>query len=225
MKALIQNKEIVQVGLPETFKFEDVSYDCYPTRTDLHHDHGWREVIVPEISSTQKMGEMYYDETNDVVTYHIIEKTEEEIQNEILAEAKAQQEAQLMAIKNAKILQEIQEYADEDALNNQAAYPFWSEGLQVKTDEKYQDFNHENELVLWRVLQDHTTQADWRPKDAVSLFVRVGYDGEILPHQTGYSYMKGDKCKWENAVWESIIDNNVWSPSGYPQGWTKLYDL
>lgn len=32
-------------------------------------------------------------------------------------------------------------------------------------------------------------------------------------------YMKGNVCSWGLEVYRSKIDNNVWSPEGYPQGW------
>ena len=35
----------------------------------------------------------------------------------------------------------------------------------------------------------------------------------------GNGYMVGDKVIFEGAVYESVIDNNVWSPSAYPAGW------
>lgn len=35
-------------------------------------------------------------------------------------------------------------------------------------------------------------------------------------------YQVGDKVRFEGAVWESTIANNVWSPSAYPTGWKKL---
>ena len=33
------------------------------------------------------------------------------------------------------------------------------------------------------------------------------------------AYMKGDRVRFEGAIYESVIDGNVWSPSGYPAGW------
>ena len=33
------------------------------------------------------------------------------------------------------------------------------------------------------------------------------------------AYMTGDKVKFEGQVYESLIDNNVWSPSANPSGW------
>lgn len=32
-------------------------------------------------------------------------------------------------------------------------------------------------------------------------------------------YMMGDCCTENNVVYRSLIDNNVWSPAGYPAGW------
>lgn len=35
-------------------------------------------------------------------------------------------------------------------------------------------------------------------------------------------YMKGNCCTEGDEVFRSTIDNNVWSPSAYPQGWEKV---
>lgn len=35
-------------------------------------------------------------------------------------------------------------------------------------------------------------------------------------------YMKGNCCTEGGVVYRSTIDNNVWSPSTYPQGWEKV---
>lgn len=34
-------------------------------------------------------------------------------------------------------------------------------------------------------------------------------------------YMKGNCCTENDVVYRSTIDNNVWAPSAYPQGWEK----
>lgn len=36
------------------------------------------------------------------------------------------------------------------------------------------------------------------------------------------AYNIGDCCTWEGAVKRSTIDNNVYSPSEYPQGWEDV---
>ena len=84
---------------------------------------------------------------------------------------------------------------------------------------------------LYEVIQDHTTQADWQPSVAASLW-RVYTPNETLqgteiipdfvqPVSTN-PYMTGDKVVFEGKVYESTIDNNVWSPTDYPQGWKSV---
>ncbi len=83
------------------------------------------------------------------------------------------------------------------------------------------------EGILYKVLQDHTSQADWPPPDAPSLYARVLIpDPEVIPvweqPDSTNPYMTGDKVHYptiDDPVYESLIDNNVWSPSAYPQGW------
>lgn len=36
------------------------------------------------------------------------------------------------------------------------------------------------------------------------------------------AYQVGDKVTWNGAVWESVINGNVWTPDAYPQGWRKI---
>jgi len=36
----------------------------------------------------------------------------------------------------------------------------------------------------------------------------------------GQVYNTGDRVMFEDKIYRSLIDNNVWSPADYPQGWT-----
>ena len=36
------------------------------------------------------------------------------------------------------------------------------------------------------------------------------------------AYKKGDRIRFDGAVYESLIDANVWTPLAYPQGWKKI---
>lgn len=85
---------------------------------------------------------------------------------------------------------------------------------------------------LYRVIQAHTTQADWTPDSVPALWVvytpPTTEDGEeIIPdfeQPTGAhdSYKKGDKVRFEGKVYESLIDNNAYSPSDYAAGWKEI---
>lgn len=80
--------------------------------------------------------------------------------------------------------------------------------------------------TLYKVLQAHTSQETWTPEDAPPLFAKViTSDSEILPwEQPGSTnpYMKGDKVTYNGKTYESLIDNNVWSPADYPAGWQEI---
>ena len=112
---------------------------------------------------------------------------------------------------------------DVVALTIQEFYDIWVTNVNYV---KGQYINHEG--VLYKVLQDHTSQEGWTPNATPSLFAKVLIDpsGETIlewaqPDSTN-AYMTGDKVKFEGNVYESLIDNNIWSPSAYPTGWKVI---
>lgn len=84
--------------------------------------------------------------------------------------------------------------------------------------------------VLYKVIQAHTSQVDWTPIAAPSLFAKVineTVDGSIPEFEQPDStnpYMKGDRVIFNGKVYESLIDNNVYSPEAYPAGWKEITD-
>lgn len=52
------------------------------------------------------------------------------------------------------------------------------------------------------------------PTDTIKDFVQ--------PTGAHDAYKKGDKVRFENKIYESLIDNNVYSPSAYPSGWKEI---
>jgi len=197
----------------------------YQYATEQHYEDGWRDIVIPEIDhTTEKLGELIYDEANDVVTYEVIENTQQDIEAEIMAQAKIAQEEALMAINNSKLLSEIQEFEDEDALQNQSAYPLWEANIYVSVGEKRQDLDANNELKLYKCVQAHTTQSDWRPKDTPALWVEVAPDGVIpvwvQPQGAHDAYQIDDLVHFptaEDAVYRNTVANNVYAPDVY--GW------
>ena len=102
-------------------------------------------------------------------------------------------------------------------------FPAWDgNGKAYKTGDRVQ-YNG----VLYKVLQDHTSQSTWTPTDAPSLFAKVltstdGTPSEWQQPDSTNPYMKGDKVLYNGKIYESIIDNNVWSPEAYPSGWQEI---
>ena len=84
------------------------------------------------------------------------------------------------------------------------------------------------EGILYKVIQAHTSQAGWTPIAAPSLFAKVineTIDGSIPEFEQPGStnpYMKGDRVIFNGKVYESLIDNNVYSPEAYPAGWKEI---
>ena len=127
-----------------------------------------------------------------------------------------------MVIKLRKFIEQMSENAtDEEALDNILAFPKWEVGKEYVKDERirYND-------VLYKVLQNHTSQADWTPDVAVSLYVRVSIDEFpewVQPTGAHDAYNKGDKVSHNEKHWESLIDANVYEPTeSVPTLWKEV---
>jgi hypothetical protein len=110
---------------------------------------------------------------------------------------------------------------DEEALDNILAFPKWEVGKAYTKDERirYND-------VLYKVLQNHTSQADWTPDVAVSLYVKVSIEEWpewVQPTGAHDAYNMGDKVSHNEKHWESLIDANVYEPTeSVPTLWKEV---
>ena len=110
--------------------------------------------------------------------------------------------------------------ADETALTGVELFPMWVIGRAYATGDRVQYGG-----ALYKCVQAHTSQADWTPDAATSLFAKVLIPDETIipewkqPDSTN-PYMKDDKVAHNGKTWVSDIDNNVWEPGVY--GWTEL---
>lgn len=78
---------------------------------------------------------------------------------------------------------------------------------------------------LYKVLIAHKSQNTWMPDVSPSLFAEVLIpDPTIIPEwiqpESTNPYMKGDKVRHNDRIWESYVDNNVWEPGIY--GWNEI---
>lgn len=102
---------------------------------------------------------------------------------------------------------------DADAVNCPALFPSWdSGGISYAANDRVA-----YEGKLFKCLQAHTSQTDWAPTEAVSLWVEVTPPGTILewkqPTGSTDAYNKGDQVTHNGSTWESLIDANVWEPT------------
>lgn len=78
---------------------------------------------------------------------------------------------------------------------------------------------------LYRCLQAHTSQEDWTPDAAQSLWKEVGdpaaeYPAWSQPVGAIDAYSLGDKVSHNGKRWVSTADANVWEPGVY--GWEEV---
>ena len=112
---------------------------------------------------------------------------------------------------------------DEERDNLLNQYPEYEVGASYQASDV---INYNGEL--YKVVQEHTSQDDWKPDSTLSLYTPY-LKGEIAdkeivhewqqPSGAHDAYQTGDKVLFEGKVYESIIDANTWSPEGYPPGW------
>ena len=112
--------------------------------------------------------------------------------------------------------------SDEDAIEAVNLFPNWIKDKSYIKDErvKYND-------ILYKCLISHTSQVSWTPENSPSLWARVLIpDANVVPEweqpDSTNAYSVGDHVMFEGEEYESVINNNVWSPLAYPAGWKKV---
>lgn len=76
---------------------------------------------------------------------------------------------------------------------------------------------------LYRVVQAHTSQADWAPDTLPALYTQITLDEWpewVQPTGAHDAYAAGAKVKHGGKRWVSDVEANVWEPGAY--GWTEV---
>lgn len=78
---------------------------------------------------------------------------------------------------------------------------------------------------LYRCVQAHTSQSDWTPEAAASLWTKIGDPTEEYPEWSQPvgahdAYAAGDKVSYDGKHYVSTVDANVWQPGVY--GWNEV---
>lgn len=112
--------------------------------------------------------------------------------------------------------------SDEDALEATNLFPNWADATAYAKDKRVR-----YEGILYRCLQAHTSQAAWTPTAAPSLWAKVLIpDSNVIPEweqpDSTNPYQIGDRVMFDGKVYESVISNNIWSPTQYPAGWKEV---
>lgn len=120
--------------------------------------------------------------------------------------------------------------SDEQAMEVATIYDSWVIGRTYSVgDFLIYGVNAVGDPQLYKVVQAHTSQADWTPDVSVSLYDAIGLDDSGYPvwsQPTGAhdAYNKGDIVNYNGVLYESQIDGNTYSPDAYPAGWAVYND-
>lgn len=108
---------------------------------------------------------------------------------------------------------------NEKLIDNKAAFPHWNpNGFEYASGDIVQDDDK-----LFRVIQPHKSQADWKPSKVPALFKEISLDEYpqwVQPTGAQDAYNKGDKCSDEGKRWISDVDGNVCKPGVF--GWSEV---
>jgi chitodextrinase len=114
---------------------------------------------------------------------------------------------------------------DEKAMEVVAVFDSWEAGkVYAVGDFVTYGENGVGDPQLYKCISAHTSQADWTPDKAVSLFDAIGLDDNGYPvwsQPTGAhdAYNTGDIVNYNGTLYKCLIDGNVYAPDAYPAGW------
>lgn len=121
-----------------------------------------------------------------------------------------------------------QTLTDDEAMEIASVYPAYVAGKEYKMGEfiTYGE-NAVGDPQLYRVVQKHTSQEDWKPDATASLYTPIGLDEDghpIWSRPTGAhdAYNEGDIVDYMGTLYRSLIDGNTYSPDEYPAGWEEV---
>ena len=212
---------------PNVIPNEDgVSFDLIRTEDD--EDKTIKGCDVRYIIDVEKQeAKEAYDEYEDIERYRLY--TEEELRGMAIEQAAAQRQelisVQSVALMNYMIKPMSLEMTDEQVQAFDMIMPDFEQGQA-----------YDNKAVvryagaLYRAIQvvPASVTQTYTPDQANSYWKRIGEPNEegIYPWSQPYGatdcYQSGDKVTYQGKTYESVIANNVWSPTAYPAGWKDI---
>lgn len=114
---------------------------------------------------------------------------------------------------------------EETALEVCGVYDEWKPDTTYQRDTYITyGLNEVGDKQLYKVIMEHTSQADWTPDKTPALYDAIGLDESGYPiwsRPTGShdAYNKGDIVNYNGTLYKSLIDGNIYSPDEYPSGW------
>ena len=119
----------------------------------------------------------------------------------------------------AEINSIVEQMNDTEIINHTVLCPVWKENQTYSAGTRVR-FNGN----LYKAIQTHTSKAESTPDKMTDSFLLISKDGkDVIPKwASSVKSSIGDIVKFKDSIWESLIDNNSWSPEEYPSGWLKI---
>lgn len=230
-KVQVLEGEIVRTGIPSKFERPNGQtiwggYDDLPD--SIHYVDGFRDLVMPVYNPvTQRIENRHYDLVPDVVTYDVVDKTEAELEAEIIRTWEIlDQEVDMLAIKRIlgyllKPVLNSDSIRAEQLTDLATVYPQWRPGHAYAVNDVVV-----KDSTLYRIVQAHTSQADWLPDATPALYTAYTPPGQVAewvqPTGAQDAYNTGDRVLFNGSTYESLINANTWSPTAYPAGWQLI---
>lgn len=153
------------------------------------------------------------------------EETEEEQMQNALEERVSMLEASQSVARIAFVtLAEAGQIDDTIAVDHADVFDPWEAGVIYSAGD-LRSYGNDFSLALYRCIQGHTSQEDWTPDKAASLWVCIADPAEEWPEWrqpigAHDAYAMGDKVSHAGKCWVSSADGNVWEPGVF--GWEEV---
>ncbi len=204
---------------------------------ELQQQEGFFDVVKPAYNTeTHYLGEIYFDDVNSVFTYPVIAYTQEQIDSKeeerlLIADHHFDEQAAKNLIKKLiePVINNEAELSSQDIEDAKMLYKHYRVGVIYDKDSDNIDerrFIWDNKL--YKVIgARHTSQADWTPDTAVSLYTEIVPPGTIVEWNTDdyASYEIGTKVTWNGNTYQCVNTAYAWiepgSQDGY-NGWKEV---
>ena len=207
----------------------DWFYDGLKTFDEMKNDPKYREVVEnPVVLRDNGSGKVYGYERADSFALRNGEILDPNYPEQTIQKIFSKQNGTYvdpLYAMSQLLMRAASTFSDDDAKQMASYYPEWQVGIDYK-----KDWIIRYEKSLYKIAQDHTSQEQWIPGEigTESLYTNILLDESghyVWKQPTGAhdAYNKGDIVEYRGALYESLLDGNVWSPDTYPSGW-KIYD-
>jgi len=194
-------------SLDELKSYEEITFDAEADEWNLEVDA--RGTWYDADGNEHEITELGDEPDSGWFSYNPVER-EEELQKE-----QARERALELSINKNVLKDDLSENELREIL---MMYPKWKVGVDYEVDDLVRYDGH-----LYVVIQAHTSQSDWAPNISSSLFSSKTPDGIIeewvQPEGSHDAYNTGDEVLYNDNIYKSTIDDNVWSPDENPDGW------